>query len=146
MDGLPPGAGTLVNVIAVVVGSLVGMAFGDRLPQRAHDVVTDAPGLVTLMMAGLSVGVVGSQEPERAVGEGVPVLVVLGALVFGGVVGSLARVEERMEGLAGRLQAVLGGGSSPGATQEGGAEGPQATGERFVRGWTTASLLFCVGR
>ncbi|WP_331251556.1 hypothetical protein [Kytococcus sedentarius] len=33
------------------MGSAVGIAFGSRLPQRIHDVVTDGLGLVTLMMA-----------------------------------------------------------------------------------------------
>lgn len=151
VDGLFPGAGTLINVVAVLVGSTCGIAFGARLPQRVHDVVTDALGLVTLLMAGLSAVAVGSSELEAAVGEGVPVLLVLGALLVGGVTGSLLRIEARLEGLAGWMQARL-------APRDGGGSGPVRSGdlvpsttaaatarERFVQGWTSASLLFCVG-
>ena len=107
MDGLFPGAGTLLNVVAVLMGSAAGIAFGSRLPQRIHDVVTDGLGLVTLMMAGLSVVAVTSQDLVAAVGEGVPVLLVLGALLIGGVTGSALQIERRMEGVAGWLQRRL---------------------------------------
>lgn len=151
VDGLFPGAGTLINVVAVLVGATCGMAFGARLPQRVHDVVTDALGLVTLLMAGLSAVAVGSSALEAAVGEGVPVLLVLGALLLGGVSGSLLRLEARLEGLAGWMQARLarGHGDGPGPLLTDDVV-PSTTAaatvrERFVQGWTSASLLFCVG-
>jgi hypothetical protein len=75
---------------------------------------------------------------SEAVGSGVPVLVVLGSLLVGGVVGSLLRIEDRLESLAGVVQSLVrrsfGG-------QDEGHEGR----ERFIEGWLTASLLFCVG-
>ena len=49
-----PGLGTLINVVAVVIGALVGMAIGHRLPERTRAVVTDCLGLVTILVAGLS--------------------------------------------------------------------------------------------
>ncbi|WP_083323706.1 DUF554 family protein [Kytococcus sp. HMSC28H12] len=121
MDGLFPGAGTLINVVAVLVGATCGMAFGARLPQRVHDLVTDALGLVTLLMAGLSAVAVGSSALEAAVGEGVPILLVLGALLLGGVSGSLLRLEARLEVLAGGMQArqARGHGGGPGPLNDG---------------------------
>ena len=158
MDGLFPGAGTLLNVVAVLMGSAAGIAFGSRLPQRIHDVVTDGLGLVTLMMAGLSVVAVTSQDLVAAVGEGVPVLLVLGALLIGGVTGSALQIERRMEGVAGWLQRRLDRTGVQDVLAEGGEDGPGPDGanaqdpdheatpqERFVQGWTSASLLFCVG-
>lgn len=158
MDGLFPGAGTLLNVVAVLMGSAAGIAFGSRLPQRIHDVVTDGLGLVTLMMAGLSVVAVTSQDLVAAVGEGVPVLLVLGALLIGGVTGSILQIERRMEGVAGWLQRRLDRTGVQDVLAEGGEDGPGLDGanaqdpdheatpqERFVQGWTSASLLFCVG-
>ena len=49
-----PGVGTLVNVVAVLLGASLGVALGHRLPQRTRDVVTDGLGLVTLVIALLS--------------------------------------------------------------------------------------------
>ena len=49
-----PGLATLVNVATVLVGAVIGVALGNRLPTRTRDVVTDALGLVTLLIAGTS--------------------------------------------------------------------------------------------
>ena len=46
-----PGIGTVVNVATVLVGSVIGVLVGHRLSQRTRDVVTDALGLVTLLIA-----------------------------------------------------------------------------------------------
>lgn len=128
------GAGTVINVLAVVAGSLAGMAVGGRLPGHTRQVVTDCLGLVTLLMAGLSAVDVTSPALADAVGSGAPVLVVLGSLLIGGICGSLLRVEERLELLAGRVQGFVGSRRDDAAGRE-----------RFVEGWLTASLLFCVG-
>ena len=46
-----PGTGTAVNVVTVLLGALVGKLLGDRLPVRTRDLVTDALGLTTLLIA-----------------------------------------------------------------------------------------------
>ena len=146
-----PGTGTLVNMSTVLVGASLGVLVGDRLPQRVRDTVTDCLGLVTLLIAGLSVVDVLDPALSRAVGSSAPVLVVLGSLVVGGIVGSFLRVEDRLEGLGGwlrdrltrRTREVEGGvhDHSPDGS-EGVAHASRA---RFVEGFVTASLLFCVG-
>lgn len=138
-----PGLGTVVNVVAVVVGALLGMAIGHRLPERTRSVVTDCLGLVTVLVAGLSCVSVTDPSLTAAVGPGAPVLIVLGSLLVGSVVGSLLRIEERLEGLAGTIQARV-------ARRSRGKDGEtpdeaHAARERFIEGWLTASLLFCVG-
>jgi uncharacterized protein len=152
-----PGLGTLINVLTVVAGALLGMAVGHRLPERTRSVVTDCLGLVTLLVAGLSCVSVTDPALAAAVGPGVPVLVVLGSLLIGSIVGSLLRIEERLEGLAGALQARLARRHTTPAVRdrkdrEDGAdredredEEPDLARERFIEGWLTASLLFCVG-
>ncbi len=139
MSGGFIGLGTVVNVATVVVGALLGMAVGHRLPERTRAVVTDALGLVTLLVAGLSATAVTDGALTEALGSGVPVLVVLGSLLIGGITGSLLRVEQRLEGLAGTIQASVARRSRAG----GGTD--HASRDRFVQGWLTASLLFCVG-
>jgi uncharacterized membrane protein YqgA involved in biofilm formation len=149
-----PGLGTLVNVGTIVVGSLLGMAVGHRLPQRTHAVVTDILGLVTLLVAALSAVMVTDAAFVSATGDGAPVLIVLGSLLIGGIAGSLLRIEARLEGLAGAIQAWLAGRSAGVRTRRRPARNdaaetpdhdPAAARERFIEGWLTASLLFCVG-
>ena len=143
-----PGLGTVINVLAVVVGALLGMAIGHRLPDRTRSVVTDGLGLVTLLVAGLSCMSVTDPSLSAAVGPGAPVLVVLGSLLVGGVIGSLLRIEERLSGLAGGIQSWVARRSRAHATGTHDAETPDdahAARERFIEGWLTASLLFCVG-
>jgi uncharacterized membrane protein YqgA involved in biofilm formation len=127
------GLGTLINVVAVLAGSAIGVLAGTRLSVRVRDLITDALGLVTLAVAGLNVAAVLDAELLEAVGDGVPILIVLGAVVIGGVAGALLRVEYRLEGIGDWLRRrfkVRG-------------DGDQRT--RFVDGYVTASLVFCVG-
>ena len=133
------GLGTVINVATVLVGALLGMAVGHRLPERTRAVVTDALGLVTLLVAGLSAMAVTDGALTEALGSGVPVLVVLGSLLIGGITGSLLRIEQRLEGLAGTIQAQVA------RTSRGRGGTDRASRDRFVEGWLTASLLFCVG-
>lgn len=128
-----PGIGTVVNVATVLVGAGLGVLLGHRLSQRTRDVVTDGLGLVTLLIAILSALAVTDPALVSAIGSAAPMLVVLGSLLVGGIVGSLLRLEERVESIGGWLQARL-------TREEGSAER-----RRFVEGFVAASLLFCTG-
>ena len=132
-----PGIGTVVNVATVLVGSVIGVLVGHRLSQRTRDVVTDALGLVTLLIAASSVTSVSDPDWSRAVGGSAPTLIVLGSLVVGGITGSLLGIEQRLEGLGGWLQATLQRRAGAGT---GGSER-----QRFIEGFVTSSLVFCVG-
>lgn len=127
------GAGTVVNVATVLVGSGLGVLLSQRLPQRTRDVVTDALGLVTLLVAALSALTVTDPSLAAAVGSSAPVLIVLGSLLVGGIAGSMLRIEARLEGLGGRLQRRMA--SSTDSVER----------RRFIEGFLAASLLFCVG-
>jgi uncharacterized protein len=138
VDGAIPGLGTVINVAAIAVGSVLGMAVGHRLPDRVRDVVTDCLGLVTLLIAAQSAMSVADPALAAAVGSGAPVLIVLGSLLIGGIAGSALRLGERLEGLAGRVHAWT---ARPGTVRL----EARAARQRFVDGWLTATLLFCVG-
>jgi uncharacterized membrane protein YqgA involved in biofilm formation len=92
------GLGTLINVVAILIGSAIGVALGHRLPQRTRDVVTDGVGLAVLLVAALSAAAVLSPAVSQDVGAS-GVLIVLGSLLIGGILGSLWRIEARLEGL-----------------------------------------------
>lgn len=127
------GTGTLLNMATILVGSGLGVLLRGRLPQRTRTTVTDALGLVTLVIGGLNVAAVGDREFSQAVGNGGTLLVVLGALLVGGIVGSLLQLEARMESVGSWLQRRL--------AKEGGGEARA----RFVEGYVSASLVFVVG-
>lgn len=128
-----PGIGTAVNVLTVLLGAGLGVLLGNRLPVRTRDVVTDALGLVTLLIAALSAFAVADPALSSYVGSSAPVLIVLGSLVLGGIIGSLLRLEARVEGLGGWLQSRLAG--NRGSVER----------HRFIEGFVVSSLLFCTG-
>lgn len=125
-----PGFGTLVNVATVIVGAAIGLLLGHRLPQRTRDTVTDALGLVTLLIGGLSAVEVTATVFSDAVGSSAPVLIVLGSMLIGGIVGSLLDIERRLEDLGVWLQYRFKAGGSR---------------ARFVEAFVSSSLVFCVG-
>lgn len=156
------GFGTVANVATVVIGSLIGMALGHRLPRRTRDTVTDALGLVTMLIGALSAIEVTNSVLSDRVGSSAPVLIVLGALLIGGIVGSLLDLERRLAGFGDWLRARLtprhrveqpvpGETTAPGEVEPGGASVaepgavPQTARERFIEGFVTASLVFCIG-
>jgi uncharacterized membrane protein YqgA involved in biofilm formation len=127
------GAGTLTNVATVLVGAGLGMLIGHRLPARVRTTVTTALGLVTLLIAAQAAADVAAPALVDAVGTAAPTMVVLGSLVLGGIVGSLLRLEARLERFGGWLQEKW----SPSGAGE--------TRERFIEGFVLSSLVFCVG-
>jgi uncharacterized membrane protein YqgA involved in biofilm formation len=128
-----PGTGTAVNVATVLLGALVGKLLGNRLPVRTRDLVTDALGLTTLLIAATSAMAVLDDDLADRVGDSAPMLIVLGSLVLGGAVGSVLRLEDRIEQLGGWLQGRLAG--ETGSVER----------QRFIEGFVLSSLIFCTG-
>lgn len=153
------GFGTAVNVATVVIGSAIGMALGHRLPERTRDTVTDALGLVTLLIGALTALDVTSTALSDRVGSSAPILIVLGALLIGGIVGSLVNLEKRLEGLGAWLRRLLVRrprlespvSTTTDSTTTAGTIDPEtgaahlSARERFIEGFVSASLLFCIG-
>ncbi|MEW5701050.1 MAG: DUF554 domain-containing protein [Candidatus Zixiibacteriota bacterium] len=108
--------GTWVNTATVTAGSLLGLVVGDRLPEKIKQSVFTALALVTL-----SIGVM-------LVIRGTRPLLIVGAIILGGITGEIIAIERRLERFGTWLQGIARVGSG-----------------QFVRGFVTASLLFCVG-
>jgi len=123
------GSGTLINVIAVLIGSTIGVFIAHRLNEKIRDVVTDGLGLATGMIAVLTTAAITNPLLSQTLGSGRPVLIVLASVVVGGILGTLLRIEERLEIYGDRLKARFSG----------------EDGSRFTEGFVAASLLFCVG-
>ena len=118
--------GTILNIITVAIGSALGIAIGDRLPARIQQSVVTGLGLVTLTVGmdnALSTGNI--IIPLLSVGSGV-------------IVGELLGLDVRLEQFGGWLQSRFGSGGAASA-----ADTDQRA--RFINGFVTASLVFCVG-
>ncbi len=119
--------GTILNVATVLLGSFLGLFLGARLTDRLREMLTAVLGLFTL-----AIGV--DMFLEGLAVEGENILVPLISLLVGGLLGEWWKVEERLRNVGARLEARFAGGS-----------GEAVEGNRFIRGFVTASLLFCVG-
>jgi len=119
--------GTILNVATVLLGSFLGLFLGARLTDRLREMLTAVLGLFTL-----AIGV--DMFLEGLAVEGENILIPLISLLVGGLLGEWWKVEERLRNVGARLEARFAGGS-----------GEAVEGNRFIRGFVTASLLFCVG-
>jgi uncharacterized membrane protein YqgA involved in biofilm formation len=124
------GAGTAINVCAVLAGAGLGLALGGRFPDRTRTILTQCLGLFTLVLGASAIADGLSPALAAEVGDQAPMLIVLGALLLGAIAGSLIRLEDRLDTGADWLRRKAARGAEPG---------------RFVEGLVTATLVFCVG-
>ncbi|HEX7169172.1 MAG TPA: DUF554 domain-containing protein [Acidimicrobiales bacterium] len=117
------GLGTIVNVVAIVAGTSVGLLVGPRVPDRVRVTVLQAVGLVVVALG------------VREVVASDNVVFPLVAVVLGTLVGEALRVEDRLEAVGERVRRRAERGRASDA-------GGQST---FVEGFVAATLLYCVG-
>lgn len=115
--------GTLINVAAIIVGSLIGLLAGNRIPEKTRQTLISALGLFTLAY-GIFI-----------FGQTQNLLIPLFSLVLGTIFGELLKIEEGLNSLGENIQKKLA------------SWNPNLTGEsqRFVTGFVSASLLFVIG-
>jgi uncharacterized membrane protein YqgA involved in biofilm formation len=119
-------SGTVLNVVAVLVGTTIGLLLGSRMPARLQSTLTDGLGLFTLLL-GLALALRYMLVPGRPVAED---LALLGGLLGGAVIGELLRISDRLDALGAWFQRRLARPDRP---------------SRISEGFITASLVFCVG-
>lgn len=113
--------GTLLNTGAILLGGGLGLLLGSRLSIKLKQTLITALGLFTLVY-----GVSMFLKTQNS-------LIVLGALVIGTLLGEWAHLEEGLAHLGARLEQKFN--NANGTDQQ----------ERFIKGFLTASLIFCVG-
>lgn len=114
--------GTLINVATVLLGGLLGLLLGARVPERLKATIVAGMGLFTA-----AIGLQMFLKTGNA-------LVVLGALLVGALLGEWWGIEDALQSLGQKLERRFGADS-----------GETVASSRFVRGFLTTSLLFCVG-
>ena len=112
--------GTILNIATVILGSILGLIFGARIPDKLKSTVIAGMGLFTAAM-GFQM-FLNTENP----------LIVLGALLIGTLLGEWWRIEDGLHRLGEFLEQRFSREEDDGSN-------------RFVRGFLTASLLFCVG-
>lgn len=136
-----PGIGVIVNIVAVLVGTAIGLAFGRVIGERFRSIAFSAIGL-SVIVIGAMIALGGMRSlGETSLGD-YSALVLVGALVVGSLMGEAMRIEHHLERFGHWLQdkAYKAPLLSPGK-----ADQPGEKGHTLVEGFVTASLLFCVG-
>ena len=113
--------GTILNVAAILIGGSLGLLVGARLPERLRQTVIYGLGLFT--------GAIGIQMFLKTGNS----IIVLASLLVGGILGEWWRIEDGLRNLGAFLEKRFAGGNG------------MDQGSRFIRGFLTASLVFCVG-
>ncbi|MDH3606407.1 MAG: DUF554 domain-containing protein [Acidimicrobiia bacterium] len=130
--------GTAANVITVIIGTTVGAVAASRFPERIRTTVMAGLGLLTLA--------IGFRDSLVAV-ELIPVLA---AILAGGIIGELLRIEQGLERLGDILRDRFVGQHEAPAIDPQLPEAaidnlPEDRRARFGEGFVVASLVFCVG-
>jgi len=112
--------GTFLNIATVIIGGMIGLTFGARIPDKLKETGIAAMGLFVVAM-GLQM-FLKTENP----------LIVLGSLLIGTLLGEWLRIEDGLQNLGKVLEQRFSKESDDGSN-------------KFVRGFLTASLLFCVG-
>ena len=123
------GAGTMVNIVAILIGSSVGILIGARFSEKSQELITDILGLITFLAAASALSELWSNDFTSSLPNGAPILVILAAMLVGGLIGSVLQLESKLDAFGEKLRKKFR------ASSEG----------TFVEGFVSASLLFVIG-
>lgn len=108
--------GTIINVIAVIVGSLIGMLFRSKVPKRLIDISFIGIGIFTLVL-GIRMAI---QSEE--------ILFLIFSIIIGGIIGEYLDIDKGLTRISEWIKKKL-----------------KSDNARFTDGLITAFLLFCMG-
>lgn len=108
--------GTIVNVIAILTGSLLGIIIKKGIKEEYKSTVMDGIGLAVVI-----IGIMGAIETNN-------IMLVIGSIVIGSLIGEAVDIENKLDKLGNSLQNKFSKDNS-----------------NFSKGFVTASLVFCVG-
>lgn len=123
------GLGTVFNLSTIIVGAVIGIALGGRLPKRSQKMITDVLGLITILGATSALIPLWSRDFKESFPDGSPLLLILASMLLGGLLGTALKIEKRVESFGENLRKRFK------ASRE----------SSFVEGFVSASLLFVIG-
>jgi hypothetical protein len=127
--------GAILNMITVAIGSAIGLLVGNRLPQKIQESVVTGLGVTTLVVG------IGNANTSGNI------IIPLISICIGVMIGEALNIQGALERFGAWLQASFAGsggtqGVAPLQDGIGAMQDPRA---RFITGFVTASLVFCVG-
>lgn len=108
--------GTLINVGAVIAGSVIGLLFHSKIPRKYIQIVFQGIGLFTLM-----VGIAMALKTQNY-------LILVFSIVLGGVLGTLISLDKHINSFSERLKKRI-----------------KTNNSKFTEGLVSAFLLYCMG-
>ena len=108
--------GTLINIVAIIVGGSIGLVIKSKLPDRIIKIVFQALGLFTVFI-GISMALKTEQF-----------LIMILSLVIGSIIGELIDIEKYLNRVSEKVKSRF-----------------KLKNEKFTEGLMTAFLLYCVG-
>ena len=111
--------GTIINVVAILVGSAAGIALHGGMPQRFRDTIMQGLALCVVL-----IGVTGAVQTSNSIS-------VIFSIVLGALVGEGIDIEKRLDSVGNAAQRLFDRGKGGSST--------------FAQGFVTASLVYCVG-
>jgi uncharacterized membrane protein YqgA involved in biofilm formation len=118
-----PITGTLLNTVTVIVGGMLGVLLGNRLPEKTRQTVLSGLGLITIVLC-----ITMATQTKN-------ILIPLFSVLIGGIIGEGLRIEDALERLGRWFEVRLGSRLGEGTASRG----------TIAQGFVTASLVFCVG-
>lgn len=118
--------GTIVNVVAIVAGSLLGLLLKRGMPKRIEETLMKIMG-VSVLIIGLN-GIINSMFVIDADGglSSSGELLMLCSLVIGAVIGELLNIDDHLNRFGSYIEA-------------------KTKADGFSRGFISASIIYCVG-
>lgn len=108
--------GTIVNLIAIIAGSLLGIIVKKGIKEEYKNTIMDGIGLAVVV-----IGIMGAIESQN-------IMLVIASIVVGSLIGEAINIEKGLDKLGNSLQNKFGGKDS-----------------NFSKAFVTASLVYCVG-
>jgi uncharacterized membrane protein YqgA involved in biofilm formation len=122
------GLGTIINVIAIIAGGILGLLFGRFIKDRYQETLMKVTGVATLF-----IGIGGVLEEMLTVSDGQissgGTMMMIGSLAIGALIGEFLDLDRRIEQFGQWLKVKTGN------------SGDQS----FVNAFVTASLTVCIG-
>lgn len=110
--------GVLINSVAIVIGSLIGLIFKNKISERISK-----PVMIGLGVCILYIGISGSLVGEN-------VLIAISSIVLGVITGTIIKIDDAVNKLANKIEQKF---------------KKENNTESLSEGMVTATLLFCVG-
>ncbi len=108
--------GTIVNSMAIIIGSILGVVLKRGIKEVYRSTIMDGIGLAVII-----IGIMGGIKSEN-------IVLVIGSIVLGSLLGEIIDIEGKLDNIGNRLEKRLGRDDS-----------------NFSKGFVTASLVYCIG-